>query len=220
MRIPRLKTTIGLMLGVMVLISASYLFNRVKQPTVAKVASEPTQATVAPEAKLTPPPMKIEEVLANKQAGTFAGDRYDKKAVEEKLQQMPKGISSEQAYAYILSLVGESYLEYRDTLVSLEDPNYRQKMLKVDPNAPAVATGAKLKVEVVLDCSGSMADPVTGGVKMDLAKQAIQAFVAKLPQGTQVGLRVFGHKGSGSEADKAYSASQTELVYPFSVYES
>ena len=52
-----------------------------------------------------------------------------------------------------------------------------------------------------------MEDPVTGRVKMDLAKQAIQSFVSKLPQGTQVGLRVFGHKGSGADKQSLFSES-------------
>lgn len=116
MQILRMKTIVGLLLCVIVL-AAGYLFSLDKQPPGAKVNSGVSQEP------LSPPPLKLEEILATKQEGAFAGDHYDKKAVEEKLQQMPKGLSDEETYAYLLSLVGESYVQYRDTIASLENPN-------------------------------------------------------------------------------------------------
>ncbi len=175
----------------------------------------------ARQEKLHPPPLTLDKVLANKNEGSFAGDRYDVQAVQEKLQQMPRGLSTEKTYAYLLSLVGETYSKYRGSYAYIEDPGYRQQELYLDPNAPvtvAVSEVNKLKVEVILDCSGSMAGSVQGGVKMDLAKKAISDFLAKLPPGTQAGLRVFGHKGSTSKKDRA-EGSQTELVYPISTYD-
>ncbi|HZK52855.1 MAG TPA: VWA domain-containing protein [Desulfosporosinus sp.] len=211
---------LGSMIGIMVLISTFYIVSRTK--AVTKSFPSPSgQNVVAQEKekeKVTLPPKTLEDILANKVGGAFSANNYDKTAVEAKLDQMPKDLSNDQTYAFMLNLVGENYTSFKDTFDSLENPDYSQKMLTLDPNTPIATTGTKLKIEVVLDCSGSMEDPVTGGVKMDLAKQAIQSFVSKLPQGTLVGLRVFGHKGSGAEKDKAYSASQTELVYPFSAY--
>ena len=77
-----------------------------------------------------------------------------------------------------------------------------------------------MNVEVVLDASGSMAQKVGGGVKMDLAKQSIQSFLGSLPAHANVGLRVFGHKGSGSDKDKPLSCTQTDLIYPLSGYDA
>ena len=44
-----------------------------------------------------------------------------------------------------------------------------------------------------------MAGRVDGGVKMDLAKQAIRVFASDVPEGAQVFLRVYGHQGKQSE---------------------
>jgi Ca-activated chloride channel family protein len=56
-------------------------------------------------------------------------------------------------------------------------------------------------------------------VKMDLAKEAIRDFVSKLPEGTQVALRVYGHKGSNQQKDKELSCNSTEVVYPLGAYD-
>lgn len=197
MQILRLRNMAWLLLCVMVLISGC----AAKQP----VSND-----------IPPPPMTLDEILAQKKEGSFAGARYDEKAVQKQLQQIPGELSPEETYTFILSLVGESYTRYRDAYAYLENPNYNQQQLQA-PNTLAGEMGANLKVVVVLDCSGSMAGSVPGGVKMDLAKQAVYEFVAKLPPGSQVGLRVFGHKGSSSEKDKA-EGSKTELVYPITPY--
>lgn len=64
------------------------------------------------------PPVTLEEILANKEEGIFAGDRYDKQAILGCLKKFPRGLSSEEAYSYILSLVGETYVRYQDVYVS------------------------------------------------------------------------------------------------------
>ena len=40
-----------------------------------------------------------------------------------------------------------------------------------------------------------------------------------LPKEANVGLRVYGHKGSGSSADKGMSCSSSDLLYPLQPYE-
>ncbi|WP_080848721.1 vWA domain-containing protein [Cytobacillus gottheilii] len=76
-----------------------------------------------------------------------------------------------------------------------------------------------LNVEILLDASGSMAAEVNGDVKMDAAKESILQFVESLPETANVGIRVYGHKGSGSEADKQKSCSSSDIIYPISAYE-
>ncbi len=77
-----------------------------------------------------------------------------------------------------------------------------------------------MNVEILLDASGSMAGQVEGGRKMDLAKKAIQEFVAGVPEGAKVSLRVYGHKGSNQKKDKKVSCESNELVYPLQSYDS
>jgi hypothetical protein len=50
-------------------------------------------------------------------------------------------------------------------------------------------------MELVLDCSGSMKDPVEGGPKYLVARQIMHEVLDELPDDFQVGLRVFGHRG-------------------------
>ena len=47
-----------------------------------------------------------------------------------------------------------------------------------------------------------MAAYVPGGIKMDLAKNAINKYASGLPQDSVISLRVYGHKGTGSDSDK------------------
>ncbi|WP_368985612.1 VWA domain-containing protein [Caldifermentibacillus hisashii] len=75
-----------------------------------------------------------------------------------------------------------------------------------------------LNVIFIIDSSGSMAQKINGKEKMASAKDSILNFVSKLPKDAKVGIRVYGHKGTGSDADKALSCSSSELVYPISNY--
>jgi Ca-activated chloride channel homolog len=73
-----------------------------------------------------------------------------------------------------------------------------------------------LNVLVILDSSGSMAGIVDGQKKIDIAKNAIGKFLIGLPDNAKVGLLVYGHKGSNSDADKALSCSSIDIIYPLS----
>ncbi|PMB17844.1 hypothetical protein CEN45_21660, partial [Fischerella thermalis CCMEE 5198] len=91
-------------------------------------------------------------------------------------------------------------------------------------DGPDIATGVdftpeKLNVAILLDASGSMAAEVPGGVKMDLAKEAVQSFASNLPEEANVSLRVYGHKGSNSQQDKAVSCESNEVIYEADTYE-
>ena len=75
-----------------------------------------------------------------------------------------------------------------------------------------------LNVEIILDASGSMAAQAGGKVKMDAAKDSIVSFVNQLPADANVGLRIYGHKGTGDNKDKELSCKSSELVYSMSSY--
>lgn len=86
----------------------------------------------------------------------------------------------------------------------IEDPRYQFK--------------ENLNVMVILDASGSMANYEGSVTRMDAAKKAITEFVKTLPGDANVGLRIYGHKGTGNDSDKALSCSSSELIYPLSNY--
>lgn len=52
---------------------------------------------------------------------------------------------------------------------------------------------ARPAVLIVIDVSGSMGESISGGVKMDVAKQAIKSFLKDIPEKNDVGLIAFSH---------------------------
>mgnify|MGYP001582157297 FL=1 len=72
-------------------------------------------------------------------------------------------------------------------------------------------TKTKHNVLIILDDSGSMQ---LGGTptRMEIAKQAIKNYVAKASSNTDIGLMIYGHKGSNSNADKAVSCASAETI--------
>lgn len=76
-----------------------------------------------------------------------------------------------------------------------------------------------VNVAVLVDASGSMKANVSGGNKMELAKTSLRDFSASLPDNVNISLSVFGHKGTGSDQDKALSCSSIETVYSMQPYD-
>lgn len=77
-----------------------------------------------------------------------------------------------------------------------------------------------LNIEIVLDASGSMIQDAGGKSKMDIAKEEIKTFLKGLPEGTNVGLRVYGHKGSNEDSAKELSCKSTDILYPIDGFDS
>ncbi|MBC8076261.1 MAG: VWA domain-containing protein, partial [Chloroflexales bacterium] len=73
----------------------------------------------------------------------------------------------------------------------------------------------QVNIELILDSSGSMAEDAGGRPKLDIAKEVLGGFVDTLPKQANVALRVYGHVGSNSEADRALSCGKSELLSPF-----
>lgn len=153
--------------------------------------------------------------------GRFAGAQYSdhKEEIKEVLKQIPdiENPDSEVIDMYfrvLLGMFGEDYPDPDEIveeikLVSfgspdIEDPRYQFK--------------ENYNVEIILDASGSMANTVNGKTRMEAAKAAIKQFAESLPKAANVALRVYGHKGSGKESDKALSCGSSELVYGMQPY--
>lgn len=75
---------------------------------------------------------------------------------------------------------------------------------------------SNINVEIVLDCSGSMAKQINGKTMMEIAKNSIMEVLESMPSNAKVGLRVFGHKGNNTNSGKELSCSSNELIYPIS----
>jgi hypothetical protein len=78
-----------------------------------------------------------------------------------------------------------------------------------DPDEPPPA------LLLIMDSSGSMNGPAGGGqTKIAAAKAALDGVVESLPEGSRVGLRVYGHRVSNAPADKPRGCKDTQLIVP------
>lgn len=76
------------------------------------------------------------------------------------------------------------------------------------------AAFAKTNVEFLIDFSGSMNKQVGGETQIESAKKALMQSLNKIPEDTEVALRLYGHRVE--QANKEQSCQDTELVIPMS----
>jgi hypothetical protein len=74
-----------------------------------------------------------------------------------------------------------------------------------------VALPPRLRVYVILDCSGSMLDEMGGKQKFAIARDAVASLVRALPDEAEVALRVYGHRWRATEPN---AGEDTELMIP------
>lgn len=127
-------------------------------------------------------------------------------------------LSTNEIYDHLVYLVGSGrYIEFYDDLTKWE---HGFEMPELPSGTDQTETKTKLmNVMFLMDASGSMKSEVNGGVKMELAKDTIHTFVQELPKEASVSLLAYGHKGTGSDADKQISCDGIESVYPLLPYE-
>lgn len=160
----------------------------------------------------------IEDVL-QQPIGKYGGEQYDKDKILEAIEKLPKDLTANEYFIRLIALAGDSYRDYYNYLVDY-DTSYREATAAPGEEGSQPTVGEKrANVQILLDASGSMKATVNGTPKMDLAKEAIQTFLGEMPEGVNVSLRVYGHKGTGSDGDKAMSCASTEEIYPLGAYE-
>ncbi|MBT2680710.1 VWA domain-containing protein [Bacillus sp. ISL-35] len=165
----------------------------------------------------------IEEILKEK-PGKYPGTKYNEAIVHKALNEenfLEK--DSFQIYAELLRLMGEgkNYKEYYDYFEAFV-PDMETEISQM-PGGMNISEDGELgmnaNVSILLDASGSMAQKVGGKTKMELAKEAINEFLSSMPEGANVSLRVYGHKGSNADSDKKVSCDSTEVVYDLKAYD-
>ncbi|SMO94476.1 vWA domain-containing protein [Melghirimyces algeriensis] len=189
-----------------------------KKETSSKKADSEKKETSVQLDKL---PSELEDLKHLREGpGRYGADKYDLNKIRPALNKIPKNISADQLYERLLKLVAEDYrtmihsMETFDTSIIdvAEGPEGIRKL--------KVPDSQEVNIMILLDSSGSMADKVKGGVKMDLAKKAVKNFSSNMPQGANVSLLVYGHKGSNAKADKETSCASMEEVYPLGPYKT
>ncbi|TCP69227.1 VWA domain-containing protein [Baia soyae] len=174
------------------------------------------------------PLTKWEEIVKDDGKGIYAADRYDMDAVWKELDKVKEGLTVEEYYAEVLRLVGDSYNQEEKQFEEIKARKYQEpELLTLDPQSPdaqkkvqELSQEPKQNVVILLDASGSMNGTVEGQKKMELAKSAVNRFVAKLSPNTNLTLRVYGHKGSNDKNGKDVSCQSTEAIYGPKPYES
>lgn len=152
-------------------------------------------------------PTNLEEFL-NYPVGPLAGHDFKKEEeqlivkIKEALPPIQEGASEAELEAWWRAL---RYIFAED----YPDPNQVVEEMKIKNfGAQGVADSRyaykdKVNILIILDASGSMADKVDGKPMIDIAKESIQDFVASIPEGANVGLRVFGVEGNTKEDSRS-----------------
>lgn len=200
-----------------------------KAETADKVVNDENQVQVSSEmekeiAEASPAPENISELI-HQYAGSFSGEGVNsetlKASFEKKVKEfepLPENASNEeldQLFNYLYSLVAEDFPDPQSLidkweLYSFGDPDLPDSRYQFKEN---------YNIEIILDASGSMAQRVEGKTKMEIAKESIKGFLASAPKEANVSLRIYGHEGTNSVADKAKSCSSSELLYVSKAYD-
>ena len=161
-------------------------------------------------------PTKVEDMIAQS-PGKYSGDSYDQKKVEAELDKISANASKEEVYNTVMDLLAEDFLSVKKSFEQI-DTSYTN-----DRQGPGTdvkkPTFDRYNISILLDASGSMAGQVSGGRKMDVAKEAVETFVSTFPDEANVSLVAYGHKGSNSQKDKQLSCSEIDEIYPLGTYE-
>lgn len=143
--------------------------------------------------------------------GIFSGEQYDETKVNEVLDQFPDNLTPEQYVEELKYLFTEDYHEELETLLHF-DSNVEVNIDRPDESidTPEIK---KAHFAILIDASGSMKALSGKKTRMEAAKEAVLEFAEQIPEEATISMRVYGHKGSGSDADKKLSCSSTENVY-------
>ncbi|MBS4220624.1 VWA domain-containing protein [Bacillus sp. FJAT-49711] len=155
--------------------------------------------------------------------GMFSGTFYDddETAIEEELSKLPalKEEDGEEEvkkyWAKLISLFAEDYPDPNEVVENWKKEDFGNPEI----GDPRYEFKEQYNVEIILDASGSMAETIDGKSMMEWAKESIRTFSANLPKEANVALRVYGHKGTGSDSDKKLSCSSSELLYEMQSYD-
>ncbi|WP_175986551.1 VWA domain-containing protein [Bacillus sp. Marseille-Q1617] len=171
----------------------------------------------------TDAPETLEEVI-DYPAGPFANSDFDegnKEVIDavEKLPTIEGEVDEEFLEAYWNYLLSLFAVDYKGPEVMLDKMKVKS-FGSPDIEDPRYQFKDNLNVEIILDASGSMKTQINGRTKMELAREAINTFTSSLPREAKVALRVYGHKGTGSDADKEMSCKANEKIYDFQSYDN
>ncbi|QFT87764.1 von Willebrand factor type A domain protein [Bacillus sp. THAF10] len=163
----------------------------------------------------TPPIPETIEGVVNYPIGELAHIKSTTEEAGEYLKEIPP-LSEDASEEEMTQYVNYIYALFK---VDYESPDSLLESMEImNADNPDEVTNKELQkdqynVIIALDASGSMANYIGDKTMMDIAKEAINEYVGSLPENANVGLRVYGHEGTGSDADKQLSCDANELIY-------
>lgn len=159
-----------------------------------------------------PPAARTPEKIAQQPVGQKINTSLDQAEIKNIMTEFEaEGMTSEQIYDGLVHWFGFDYKRAYEELRDFE-PDFGELDITKEQES-------KVKnIAIHLDSSGSMAGQVSGGVKMELAKDALKKYAAGLPEESIISLRVYGHKGTGSNQDRSLSCSSTEVMFEANTY--
>jgi len=114
----------------------------------------------------------------------------------------------------VTGLIAEELREVSRYTLTASVPAGEGGLRVIEVGESIAGVSAPSQIALILDASGSMRGRTdTGAVKMDVAKDVMRLVIAGLPDATQVGLRVYGHRYNRNP--KSRSCTDSELVVPF-----
>lgn len=173
-------------------------------------------------------PTTFLESVAYAGVGKFAGkEQYTKtfsnqEEIRNTLDEFPE-LTEDSSDQEIEKVKRQLFSLFKEDLSNVDVPIKQWESMKFDdPDGKTEKLQLKenYNVAILLDSSGSMANMEGGKTRLKLAKEAIQQFVEELPEQANISLRVYGHIGTGSAADKKKSCATVEEVYPLGKYDS
>ncbi|WP_404406807.1 VWA domain-containing protein [Jeotgalibacillus malaysiensis] len=178
------------------------------------------------EAKNLQNPPSTERELFNQPSGISSDtiiDEREPELAEQVLEEMrslpvlPEDATEEEMdayYKYFYSLVA---FDFPDPQTVIDQMRFQ---LSGTPEAdPQYQFKENYNIEIILDASGSMAEMAGSSTRMEQAKSEINTFLSKVPEEANISLRVYGHEGTGDDADKAMSCGAIEEVYERGPYD-
>lgn len=100
------------------------------------------------------------------------------------------------------------------TLLAKHKRNFDDCTTAIDNVAGCENPEAAKNIVLLLDASGSMNAMINDETKLAIAKKAVSEYVSALDTRVNLGVVVYGHKGSNSEKDKAASCAGIEQLVP------
>ncbi|QQZ10111.1 VWA domain-containing protein [Heyndrickxia vini] len=188
-----------------------------KQPTEVKKEEEKSESEyTAKEVKyfdIEMPKRDLSDIEKEllRYPGKYSGDQYDEEKVKEALDQLPDDLTKEQYLEELKFLLSEDYHKEMETLLNFDST----VNISVDrPDESVEIPGMKTAhYAILIDASGSMKASVGGKSRMEAAKEAVFEFAEQIPENATISMRVYGHKGTGSDSDKKMSCSSSENFY-------